>query len=75
MPEGRGNGLQKRLIRVREKEAKRKRWLTLFSDTAPMNAHSMNNLIECGYRAFVPSQPWSGSEWVYLRKIIDEGVA
>lgn len=75
LPVGRGHGLQRRLIRVREREAKRKRWVALLSDVDPKNATSMNNLFACGFTAFRPSKPWCGDEWVYLRKIIDEGVA
>lgn len=75
MPEARGEGLQRRLIKVREKEARKKRWVALFSDCRPGNAHSLNNLFACGYRAFVPSDPWSGEEWNYVRKILDSGVA
>lgn len=75
LPEGRGQGLQRKLIKVREREAKKKRWVVLFSDTKPGNAHSLNNLFACGFRSFVPSDPWSGAEWNYVRKIIDAGVA
>lgn len=76
LPSGRGHGLQRRLIKVREKEARRKRWTALLSDVDPGNAPSMNNLYACGFRAFTPSKPWMKDEpWVYLRKIIDEGVA
>jgi GNAT superfamily N-acetyltransferase len=75
LPEGRGHGLQRRLIRVREREAKAKRWIACLSDVDPTNAPSMNNLFACGYRAFRPTSPWCGDAWVYVRKIIDEGVA
>lgn len=74
LPAARGCGLQKRLIRVREKEAKLKGWHVMFSDVDPSNAQSMNNLFACGYRAFVPSDPWQGRPWVYVKKIIDTGV-
>lgn len=75
LPAARGRGLQRKLIRVRERAAKKKGWTALFSDTDPSNAHSMNNLIACGYRAFRPSEPWSGEQWCYWRKILDDGVA
>lgn len=75
MPIARGHGLQKRLIKVREKEAKRKGWTVLFSDTFPANVQSMNNLFACGYRAFIPKEPWCGGDWIYFKKIIDTGVA
>lgn len=75
LPEARGKGLQRRLVKVRVREAKKKGWIALYSDVAPGNAHSLNNLFAEGFRAFIPSQPWSGAEWNYLRRIIDEGVA
>jgi GNAT superfamily N-acetyltransferase len=71
----RGQGLQRRLIKVREREAKKKGWVALLSDTDPKNPHSMNNLIACGFRAFRPGDRWCGEEWVYWRKVLDEGVA
>lgn len=73
----RGRGLQRRLIKVRVREAQAKGWVQLFSDTDPVNAHSMNNLIECGFRAFRPSAMWSsrGAEWCYWRKFISKGMA
>lgn len=74
MPGARGHGLQRRLIKVREAEARKKRWTVLFSDTFPGNAASLNNLFACGFRAFVPSELWCGGDWIYLRKIIAEGV-
>lgn len=74
LPEGRGKGLQRKLIKVREREAHNKRWVVLYSDCLPGNAHSMNNLYACGFRAFVPPHPWSGEEWNYFRKILVGGV-
>lgn len=75
LPIARGQGLQKRLVKAREKHARLKGWHVMFSDVEPGNAHSLNNLFACGYRAFVPSDPWQGKPWVYLKKIIDKGVA
>jgi GNAT superfamily N-acetyltransferase len=75
MPIARGAGLQCRLIKAREKQARAKGWTVLFSDTFPGNAHSLNNLFACGFRCFVPKEPWCGGEWIYLKKVIDTGVA
>lgn len=75
LPSARGVGLQRRLIRVREREARLKKWVMTLSDVDPTNHRSMNNLFECGYRAFRPEHPWCGDEWVYVRKILTEGVA
>lgn len=74
LPSARGAGLQRRLIKAREKQAKLKGWHVLFSDVDPINAHSLNNLFACGFRAFAPSDPWQGRPWVYVKKIIDTGV-
>jgi GNAT superfamily N-acetyltransferase len=76
LPAARGQGLQTRLIRVREREAKKKRYVALLTDCDPVNTHSMNNIIGAGFRAFRPSEPWTVHPvWCYWRKIIDEGVA
>lgn len=75
MPAARGKGLQRRLIKVREKEAKRKGWTVVLSDADSANPTSLNNLYACGYRAYVPSKQWDGYGFVYVRKIIDKGVA
>ena len=72
----RGKGLQRRMIRLREREALKKGWTMLITDTRPTNAPSMNNLIKCGFRPYTPAFPWSEhKEWVYWRKFIVRGVA
>lgn len=60
----RGHGLQRRLIRVRERQARLEGWHTLITDTTD-NPHSANNLIACGYRIFTPE----GGGWSYPRSI------
>jgi GNAT superfamily N-acetyltransferase len=75
MPEARGHGLQRRLIRSRELAARKKGWTVLFSDTWVGNVNSLNNLFAMGFRAFQPSDPWNGPEFIYLKKIIAPGVA
>lgn len=75
LPEARGKGLQKRLARAREKEAKRKGWVAIITDTHPRNVQSINNLIACGFRAYKPSADWSFDHFCYWRKIIEHGVA
>lgn len=77
LPHARGKGLQRKLVRVREKEAKRKGWVVLFSDTDPVNSASQHNLIECGFRPFRPTVMWAthGADWVYWRKFISKGMA
>lgn len=66
----RGNGLQKRLIRVREKRARMLGWNWLITDTAAWNVASSNSLIRCGYRLFKPSHPWGVEGALYWRKFV-----
>lgn len=77
LPIARGQGLQIRLIKVREREAKKKRWTALFSDAVVENAHSQNNLVAAGFRMFRPTVPWATAkeQHIYFRKIIEQGVA
>jgi len=64
----RGQGLQKRLIRVRLRHAKAK-GLTPITYTLADNCHSINNLIACGFKAYNPAFPWVGdSNVVYWIK-------
>ncbi len=77
LPKARGKGLQKRMIKLRERAAKAKGWTVLLSDTDPLNAYSMNNLINCGFRAFRPKVLWATNHdvWCYWRKAISVGMA
>jgi GNAT superfamily N-acetyltransferase len=63
----RGKGLQKRLIRVRERKAQALGWNWLISDTY-RNPPSANSLIACGFKTFTPSRPWSFDAAIYWRK-------
>lgn len=69
VPGYRGLGLQRRLIRVRERFAKKLGWKVLVTDTF-MNPSSSNNLISCGYRQFSPDIPWGYQTAQYWRKYI-----
>jgi len=63
----RGKGLQKRLIRVRERQAKRLKLNWLITDTYN-NPASANSIIACGFKMFTPSKPWGADETCYWRK-------
>lgn len=63
----RGKGLQKRLIRVRERLAKRLKMNWLVTDTYN-NPASANSLIACGFKMFIPSKKWGAEETCYWRK-------
>lgn len=65
----RGRGLQRRLIRIRERKARALGWKTLVSDTFT-NIPSSNNLIACGYTLFNPTDRWSFVGALYWRKAI-----
>ena len=75
MPEARGNGLQMRMIRVRERKARTMDWTVMVSDTNRDNPASANNMIRAGYRIFWPPQRWSNDASIYWRKFLTEGVA
>lgn len=64
----RGLGLQKRLIRARERAAKALGATALITYTVTANPASINSLISCGFKAYFPSFPWAGHEVVYFRK-------
>lgn len=69
LPTHRGTGLQRRLVRVRERKAKAIGWRLLVSDTND-NPPSANTLIRCGYRTFAPEKRWALPGSVYWRKEI-----
>lgn len=63
----RGKGLQKRLIRVRERKARKLGWTHLVTDTYD-NPASANSLIGCGYRSYLPRNPWGADGVAYWIK-------
>ena len=67
LPSYQGKGLQKRLIRVREKKARLLKYRWLITDTTD-NAASANNLISCGYKLYEPDIPWGPHDALYWRK-------
>lgn len=66
--EHRGRGLQRRLIRAREMEARALGLTDLVTYVALWNCPSLNSLVACGYRFYRPADKWGGKEAVYLRK-------
>ena len=63
----RGQGLQKRLIQVRERKAKALGLRWLITDTSN-NPASANSLIGRGFKMFNPSAPWGLPTASYWRK-------
>ena len=62
-----GKGIQKLLIKARERHAKRLGWNWLISDTTD-NPASANSLISCGFKLYNPSSPWGFKHALYWRK-------
>lgn len=69
LPEFRGRGIQKRLIRVREAYARRLGFGTIVTDTF-QNAPSSNALISCGFKLYDPRTPWSFPGALYWHKTL-----
>jgi GNAT superfamily N-acetyltransferase len=67
IPDARGQGLQKKLINVRVRQAKALGWNWVVTDTR-LNPASANSLISCGFKMFEPSKPWGCKDTLYWRK-------
>jgi GNAT superfamily N-acetyltransferase len=66
LPAHRGRGLQRRLLKVRERKARQLGWTSVITDTTD-NVPSANNLIKAGYLLFSP-EPWSFGHSLYWTK-------
>lgn len=60
----RGNGLQRRLIRVRVAYGRRL-GRGAITYTVHANPKSVNNLIACGFRYYEPQNAWAGRDMLY----------
>lgn len=63
----RGRGLQKRMILIRERLARKQGYKWAVTDTAE-NPASANSLISRGYKLYEPKDPWGLSTAIYWRK-------
>jgi GNAT superfamily N-acetyltransferase len=63
----RGQGVQKRLIRARIRQARALGWEWLITDTHE-NPASANSLIATGFKMYDPLQPWGATQTLYWRK-------
>lgn len=70
LPAHRGRGLQKRLIRARERAARQLAVTELVTYCVPWNSPSLNSLIATGYRFYRPGTKYGGAGSVYLRKVL-----
>lgn len=70
LPIARGLGIQKKLIKARERQAVKDGYDRIISYTSRDNVVSANNLIACGYKLYTPKWDW-GIKWgFYLEKKI-----
>ena len=67
-PSHRGKGIQKRLIRSRERHIRAKGYTWMITDTSTNNPASSNNLIKCGYKVIYPTKPWANENSIYWAK-------
>ena len=61
----RGNGLQRRLVRVRLQWGRKQGLKEVLTDTVNWNVASSNNLIKEGFTLFVPGYYWAGADSLY----------
>ena len=69
VPEHRGNGLQERLIGIRELKAKDLGWEMLVTDCHHDNKASYNSLCRKGYSITHPEQPWSANSIYFAKRL------
>lgn len=68
LPGARGKGLQKRLLRARERFARECGWTNAITYTAITNPASSNSLISAGYKLYLPEYAWAGKDVLYWIK-------
>ncbi len=68
MPAHRGNGLQFKLLRLREAKAREIGWHTLVSECSGENSHSASNFIKAGFTVCEPEQKWGAPGSIYFVK-------
>jgi len=66
VPDMRGQGLQKKFIRVRIRQAKALKMNWVITSTYD-NPASANSLISCGFKMFNPTKPWMTKHTSYWR--------
>ena len=68
----RGKGIQSKLIRARERWAKKQGLRSLITYTSQSAIASPNSLISSGFKLYKPARPWVDGtyQWLYWRKEI-----
>lgn len=64
----RGQGIQARLIRARERKARKLGLTHMVCDTSNNNHASSNSLIRCGYKLYEPKERWAFADGLYWIK-------
>lgn len=70
VPEARGQGLQRRMIRVRDAQARKLELECVITYTDRYNVRSSNNLIKEGYLLYNPEHKWGLSQGLYFWKAL-----
>jgi GNAT superfamily N-acetyltransferase len=70
LPQARGGGLQRRLLRAREAHARRVGVPRLYTYTSVFNFASTNSLLAAGYRPYFADVA-EGNAFVYYQKMLD----
>lgn len=65
LPKARGKGLQRRMIRIRQKRARALGLAQAITYTILGNPESSNNLIRTGFRLYTPRWCWGGKQSLY----------
>ncbi len=66
----RGHGLQRKMLRLRERFAKKAGCTSICTYVSIENPHSANNLIKCGYLVYNPEWRWGGDEYLYIQRTL-----
>lgn len=65
VPDARGKGIQKKLIRARVNWARNIESKGVYTYTSRWNYASANNLMQCGFKLFEPSYRWGLKDGLY----------
>ena len=68
LPRARRNGLQKKMLRLRENYARKHGCESIMTYVSIHNCTSANNLFNAGYRAYNPEWRWGGDSFLYIQK-------
>ena len=68
LPEAQGYGIQRKMIKKRIEYARKCGWTHVITDTCNDNVASINNLIKCGFKTYLPQELWGNDSTVYWIK-------